>query len=209
MSKYIFSTLVFTILLPMSSFALFEGRLTYGPYLTSGDPVSDICGGNALCTGTLPGKLPLPFMGADVLVKLPLIPFGFGMRYEKLTASGSSSNMDATANFNRTAVLINYRLIDTILHVGPIFSYGLSHTGSIEMSQSGTKILDYSTSSGESYTLGLEVGIKPLIIIPLKIGAEAGISQFKFKDAQDSLGSAPKDINLNGNYFKVFLGLDL
>jgi len=209
MSKYIFSTIVFTILLPMSSFALFEGRLTYGPYLTSGDPVSDICGGNALCTGTLPGKLPLPFMGADVLVKLPLIPFGFGMRYEKLTASGSSSNMDATANFNRTAVLINYRLIDTILHVGPIFSYGLSHSGSIEMSQSGTKILDYSTSSGESYTLGLEVGIKPLIIIPLKIGAEAGISQFKFKNAQDSLGSAPKDINLNGNYFKVFLGLDL
>lgn len=209
MSKYIFSTIVFTILLPMSSFALFEGRLTYGPYLTSGDPVSDICGGNALCTGTLPGKLPLPFMGADVLIKLPLIPIGFGMRYEKLTASGSSSNMDASASFNRTALLLNYRLIDTILHVGPIFSYGLSHSGSISMSQNGTQILDYSSSSGESYSIGLEVGIKPLIIIPLKIGAEAGISQFKFKNAQDSLGSTPKDIDLSGNYFKVFLGLDL
>jgi hypothetical protein len=209
MKKYLVSTLISTLLIPVSSFALFEGRLTYGPYLTSGDPVSDICSGNAACTGTVPSKLPLPFMGADVLVKLPLIPFGFGMRYEKLTASGSSSNMDATASFNRTALLVNYRLIDTILHVGPIFSYGLSHSGSIEMSQNGTKILDYSSSSGESYSLGLEVGIKPLIIIPLKIGAEAGISQFKFKNAQDSLGSTPKDIDLSGNYFKVFLGLDL
>ena len=79
----------------------------------------------------------------------------------------------------------------------------------VEMKQNGSKILDYTASSGESYSIGLEVGIKPLIIIPLKIGAEAGITQFKFKDAKDSLGSAPKDIDLSGNYIKVFLGLDL
>jgi hypothetical protein len=207
--KKLLSTLLVALLTPMSSFALFEARVTYGPYLTSGDPAGELCSGNALCSGTLPSKLPLPFMGVDALVKLPLIPFGFGLRYEKLTASGSSSNMEASASFNRTAVLVNYRLIDTILHVGPIFSYGISHSGGIEMKQNGTKILDYTASAGESYSVGLEVGIKPLIIIPLKIGAEAGISQFKFKDAKDSLGSAPKDINLSGNYLKVFLGLDL
>ena len=207
MKKLLMITLV--ALLPISSYALFEARITYGPYLTSGDPVSDICSGNASCTGTLPSKLPLPFTGADVLVKLPLIPIGFGLRYEKLSASGSSSNMEATATFNRTAVLINYRLIDTIISVGPIFSYGLTHSGSLSMKQNGSKILDYSASSGESYSLGIEAGIKPLIVIPIKIGAEAGITQFKYKNVTDSLGRAPKDINLGGNYIKVFLGLDL
>ena len=201
--------LLMIVLLPLSSYALFEARITYGPYLTSGDPVSDICSGNAACTGTLPSKLPLPFTGADVLVKIPLIPFGFGLRYEKLTASGSSSNMQADATFNRTAVLINYRLIDTIISVGPILSYGLTHSGSLSMSLNGNKILDYTASSGESYSLGIEAGIKPLIVIPLKIGAEAGITQFKYKNVTDSIGGAAKNIDLGGNYIKVFLGLDL
>jgi hypothetical protein len=209
MKKILVLPLLSLLLTPLSSFALFEARLTYGPYLTKGDPAGDICSGNVLCTGSLPGKLPLPFIGVDALVKLPLIPFGFGLRYEKLTASGSSANMEATAVMNRSAILVNYRLIDTILHVGPIFSYGLSHSGGIEMKQNGSKILDYTSNSGESYSIGIEVGVKPLIIIPLKIGAEAGITQFKFKDAKDSLGSAPKDIDLSGNYIKVFLGLDL
>ena len=209
MKKHLVSIFTFTILLPLSSFALFEGRLTYGPSMTSGNPISDICSGNASCTGTIPHQLPLPFMGADVLVKIPLIPFGFGMRYEKLSATGSSSNMDASANFNRTAFILNYRLIDTIVHIGPIMTYGLSHNGNMKISQTGNQILDYTSNSGESYSLGLEVGIKPLIIIPLKIGAEAGISQFKFKNAIDALGGPSKDIDLSGNYFKVFLGLDL
>ncbi len=204
--KKLLLALMFT---PLSSMALFEARATFGPTVPSGDPVSNLCSGNGLCTGTLPGKLALPFAGADVMVKLPLIPFGFGLRYEKLSASGSSSNMDVTASFNRTAVLLNYRLIDTILHVGPIASYGISHSGSISMNQSGGKIFDYSTSTGTSYSLGLEVGIKPLIIVPLTIGIEGGINQFKYTDAKDSLGSATKDIDLSGNYLKIFLGLDI
>lgn len=197
------------MLVPVSSFALFEARVTFGPAMTSGDPVSDICNGNAACTGALPGKLALPFTGADVLIKLPLIPFGFGLRYEKLSATGSSANMSATADFNRTAILLNYRLIDTILHVGPIFSYGISHSGSLSMSQNGTKVLDYSSAKGSSYSLGIEAGIKPLIVIPISIGVEAGLTQFKYTNATDSLGSTPKDIDLSGNYLKVFLGLDI
>ncbi len=204
--KKLLIVLMFT---PLTSMALFEARATFGPYVPSGDPVSNLCSGNAACTGTLPGKLALPFTGADVMVKLPLIPFGFGLRYEKLSASGSSSNMDATANFTRTAILLNYRLIDTILHVGPIASYGISHSGSISVNQSGTKILDYSASTGTSYSLGVEVGVKPLIVVPLTIGIEGGINQFKYTNAKDSLGSATKDIDLSGNYLKIFLGLDI
>ena len=191
---------------PLSAFALFEGRLTYGA-MGAKDALTEICTG--ICSGTVPGMVPLYGMGADVLVKLPLIPFGFGMRYEKLALSGTTTDMTADATFNRTAVLVNYRLIDTIIHIGPIFSYGISHSGGIKMSQNGNPLIDYTSNSGESMTLGLEVGIKPLIIIPLKIGAEAGISQAKLKDATDSFGNTNKTIDLSGYYMKVFLGLDL
>ncbi len=209
MKKIIFASIVSSILIPASSFALFEARATFGPQMPSNNAVSDICSGNSNCTGVLPDKFALPFMGADALVKIPLVPFGFGLRYEKLSASGSSSNMDAKADFNRTAILINYRIIDTILHVGPIASYGISHSGNISMSQNGTKILDYTAGTATSYSVGIEVGVKPLIILPLKIGAEAGISQFKYTGATDTLGGAAKDIDLSGNYIKVFLGLDI
>jgi hypothetical protein len=209
MKNLIFSSLVVLFLMPATSFALFEARMTFGPQMPSGDTVSELCNGNANCTGTLPDKLALPFTGADAIVKIPLVPFGFGVRYEKITASGSSSNMDANVDFNRTAILINYRIIDTILHIGPIASFGISHSGSIGISQNGTKILDYTSGAGTSYSVGLEVGIKPLIVLPLKIGAEAGISQFKYTGATDTLGGAAKDIDLSGNYVKIFLGLDI
>ena len=194
------------LLTPMSAFALFEGRLTYGA-MGAKDALTEICTG--ICTGSVPGMVPLYGMGADVLVKLPLIPFGFGVRYEKLSLSGTTSDMTAEAQFNRTAVLVNYRLIDTILHVGPIFSYGINHSGGIKMTQNSNSLMDYTSNTGESMTLGLEVGVKPLIVIPLKVGAEAGISQAKLKDATDSFGNTNKTIDLSGYYMKVFIGLDL
>ncbi len=194
------------LLTPMSAFALFEGRLTYGA-MGAKDALTEICTG--ICTGTVPGMVPLYGMGADVLVKLPLIPFGFGVRYEKLSLSGTTSDMTAEAQFNRTAVLVNYRLIDTILHIGPIFSYGINHSGGIKMTQNSNSLMDYTSNTGESMTLGLEVGVKPLIIIPLKVGAEAGISQAKLKDATDSFGNTNKTIDLSGYYMKLFIGLDL
>lgn len=194
------------LLTPMSAFALFEGRLTYGA-MGAKDALTEICTG--ICTGSVPGMVPLYGMGADVLVKLPLIPFGFGVRYEKLSLSGTTSDMTAEAQFNRTAVLVNYRLIDTILHIGPIFSYGINHSGGIKMTQNSNSLMDYTSNTGESMTLGLEVGVKPLIVIPLKVGAEAGISQAKLKDATDSFGNTNKTIDLSGYYMKVFIGLDL
>lgn len=191
---------------PVSSFALFEARLTYG-LNGSKDALTEVC--NGICTGSVPGMVPLYGLGADAIVKLPLIPIGFGVRYEKLSLTGSTSDMSAEANFNRTALLLNYRLIDTILHVGPVFTYGLSHSGGIKMNQNGSALVDYTSDKGESMTLGLEVGVKPLIILPLKVGAEAGITQIKLKDATDTFGNTAKDIDLSGHYIKVFLGLDL
>jgi len=193
-------------LLPLSSFALFEARITYG-LNGAKDALTEVCQG--VCTGEVPGMVPLYGLGADAIVKLPVIPFGFGLRYEKLGLNATSSNMEGKADFTRTAILVNYRIIDTILHVGPIFSFGVVHNGSLSIKQNGGAILDYSSSTGESYSLGLEVGVKPLIIIPLAVGAEGGVTHIKMKNATDSQGHADKDFDLSGYYLKVFLGLDI
>ena len=193
-------------LLPLSSFALFEARLTYG-LNGAKDALTEVCQG--ICTGQVPGMVPLYGLGADAIVKLPIIPFGFGLRYEKLGLNATSPDMEGHADFTRTAALLNYRIIDTILHIGPIFSYGLAHTGSLSVKQNGSPVIDYSATSAESYSLGLEVGVKPLIVIPLAVGAEGGVTQIKLKNATDNQGHAAKDIDLSGYYLKVFLGLDI
>jgi hypothetical protein len=198
--------LVILLFAPISAFALFEARVTYTG-LVGKDALSQACG--SVCTGTVPGMLPLYGLGADALVEIPMVPFGFGLRYEKTALSASTSSITADANLTRTALLVNYRLLDTIVHVGPIFSFGLSHSGGIKISQNGGALLDYTSDKGESATLGLEVGVVPLIVIPIKVGAEAGLSHIKLKDAKDALGNASKDIDLSGYYLKIFLGLDI
>lgn len=201
--KYVLMTLLF---FPISSWALFEARLSYTG-LVSKDAVADVCTG--VCTGTIPGMVPLYGLGADAIISLPLVPFGFGLRHEKLALSGSTSNMSAEANLTRTAVLMNYRLIDTIIHFGPIASYGLSHTGGMKISQNNSTLLDYSATSATTYSLGLELTVKPLIVIPIIVGAEAGYMGAKMNNVRDSVSGNSKDIDMSGTYMKVFLGLDI
>lgn len=198
---------VLIFLLPLSSQALFEARLTYGA-VTSKDAISEACK-SGICGSSIPGMVPLGGMGADAIFSPPLTDFGFGLRYEKLDLSATSGGLEGNLNMTRTAAVVNYRLFNTIVHLGPIFTYGLSHSGSMSMKLNGGGIMDYSGSKATSYSLGFEVGVKPLIVIPLKVGAEAGYQSTKFEGMSDSLGGANKDVDLSGTYLKVFLGLDI
>lgn len=197
----------FIFLLPLSSNALFEARLTYGA-ITSKDAISEACN-SGICGSSVPAMVPLGGMGADAIFSPPLTDFGFGLRYEKLDLSATSGGLEGKLNMTRTAAVVNYRLFNTIVHLGPIFTYGLSHSGGMSMKLNGGGIMDYSGTKATSYSLGFEVGVKPLIVIPLKIGAEAGYQSTKFEGMTDSLGGANKDVDLSGTYLKVFLGLDI
>jgi hypothetical protein len=197
---------LFILLTPLASQALVEARLTYGG-LGSKDFATDACG--VLCTpGNVPAVVPFMGTGADVIIKLPLIPFGFGVRYENLGIGATTSNAELTANIERMAVIINYRIIDTILHIGPIATVGLTTKTKAKVTESGITRADYDSSSAESMSLGLEVGIKPLIVIPIAVGAEAGYHHLKVKNATNSISGTSSDLDLSGGYLKLFLGLD-
>ena len=209
MKKQILSSLfTITLFLPMSSWALFEARASYG-LLTSKTSISDVCQGNCLLPSNAPGIVPTYGTGIDAILKLPLVPLGFGLRYENMGLSTSSSTIDAKLTYSRTAILINYRLIDTIVHFGPILSYGISHTGSFTIKESGVTKVDLSPSSITSYSIGLELEVKPLIVVPIIVGAEAGYMGYNWKDATNNVNNTTKSVDLSGTYIKVFLGLDI
>ena len=86
---------VFAISTPLSSWALFEARLTGG--VTQAKPdLKDICTGSCSNPSGLGDITSVPGVGLDAIVKLPLIPFGFGLRYEglKMTADQGSYNTE-------------------------------------------------------------------------------------------------------------------
>lgn len=204
------STLLFALVmsLPLSSWALFEARLTYGS-LASQQDLSSICQGSCASPSSAPAIVPTFGLGADAIIKLPLFPIGFGVRVEDMKLSTSTSSIDAEIKYNRTALLLNYRFIDTIVHFGAIASVGLSHTGSMTIKESGSTRVDISAGSPASYSLGLELGVKPLIIVPITVGAEAGYMSFKWGQSTNSVDGTTKDVDLSGTYLKVFLGLDI
>jgi hypothetical protein len=197
---------LFVLINPLTSHALVEARLTYGG-IGSKEFATEACG--ALCTASnIPAVVPFMGTGADLIIKLPLIPFGFGVRYEKLGIGTNSSTVEVAANIEQISAIINYRFIDTILHVGPIATLGLSHKSQLKVTESGIPRVDYDATNAQSASVGLEVGIKPLIVIPIAIGAEAGYQLLKIKDAKDSISNTSKDLDLSGGYMKLFLGLD-
>jgi hypothetical protein len=194
--------LIATGLVSQPAHALFEARLTYG--LLGSNP--DL--GAMFNTGaSLPSLTPTYGLGADVIVSPPFFPIGFGLRYESMGVTASSSGNDFKANYTRTALLVNYRLIDTLLFLGPIFSYGLSHSGEIKVVQNGTETSNFSSSNMTSYSAGLEAGVK---LVGLRLGAEVGYEDFRWKDAKDSHSNAAnQDINMSGTYAKVLLGFGI
>lgn len=204
--KFVFFAALTSV--PTSAWALFEARLTYGS-LVSQQSLTDICQGSCTAPSDAPSIVPTFGLGADAIVNLPFVPVGIGIRYEDMKLSTSSANIEADLKYKRTALLINYRLIDTILHVGPIASIGISHSGSMNLKEGGTERINLSSGSVSSYSLGLEVGAKPLIVIPIKIGAEAGYMMYDWGKMTNSVDGTQKDINLSGYYLKVFLGLDI
>lgn len=208
--KNIFSKMILiaTILAPLSSWALFEARLTYGG-LNSTQAYSSVCEGSCASPASSPSVAPTYGMGADAILKLPFIPVGLGVRYENMGLSASASTIDVDVKYSRTALLINYRLIDTIVHFGPIASYGVSHTGSMTIKEGGITRVDLAPTTMTSYSVGLELEVKPLVVIPLVIGVEGGYMGFNWKGVTNSIDSTNKDVDLSGAYLKLFLGLDI
>lgn len=193
------------IFFSQTTLALTELRLTYG-VLGTKDFATEACG--SYCSSTPPGAIPLTGLGADLIISPPLIPFGFGVRYEKVGLSAALSGISVDSSIERVAVLINYRFIDTIVHFGPILSLGISTQSDLKISDNGTPSVHYTSTTSDSASAGLELTVKPLIVIPISVGLEGGYQYLNVRKAVDSLHNNTKDIDLSGIYFKALLSLD-
>lgn len=192
-----------TTLLSTQAHAIFDLKLTYG-LLGSNPGFSNLYNGST----SVPSIVPTYGLGADAVVHLPLMPFGFGLRYEDMGLSATSGSLEFKADYKRTAVLVNYRLIDTLIYLGPIFTYGISHSSNnIKATENGTQVSNFTAGSASSYSIGVEAGVK---LVVFSVGAEVGYEDMRWKDAKDSTGTlSNRDINMSGTYAKVMLGFGI
>lgn len=182
--------------------AIIELRATYG-MLASKPDLSKLYNG----TSELPTIVPNYGGGADLLLFLPFGSTGLGVRYEDLGLKASQDGLEFKSKATRTAVLLSYRLINTILHIGPIFSYGISHSGNMTVEQGATKY-DWKPESVTSYSAGLEAGLG---LGPFVLGAETGYQSMQWKTTTDKSGTSTNtpDINMSGTYVKAYFGFGI
>ncbi|MCB0365091.1 MAG: hypothetical protein H6624_10235 [Bdellovibrionaceae bacterium] len=167
--------------------ALIQLRASYGLNTVKPDQI-----------GSYPTLSKLTGFSADLIVSPPLFPFAFGVRHEILGAEESNSYGKLSVDMTRTSALVSFRLIDTLIFVGAIGSYGLSHGGdqTLEISGGGKTTADIDTSG--SYSIGVEAGMK---LVGFLVGAEVGYLGLE-------IGEGANKQKLDGAYTKVHVGLD-
>lgn len=186
----------------LSAHALIEARVSYG----LGDKsiaVQELCSN---CTSQASVNKNFSGLGADGLIKLP-VPYlpAFGVRYESLGTQKSSEELDLNLSYSRTALLIQWRPIDSTFYFGPTLSYGLSHSFNAKAREQEIEKANMNSKSAESYSAGIEGGFK---VIDFLIGAEVGYNELQWNKAKDASGNL-QDINLSGAYGKLILGFSI
>lgn len=196
--------LVLCLLAFNSAHALFEARLTYGVLGSKPDLASIYNGATAV-----PAIAPNAGIGFDAIFVVPVVGIGGGLRYENMGFNASSSGLEYKSQVTRTSLIVNYRLIDTVMYLGPIATLGMSHSNNIKWtdSNSGTKA-DFTPDSASSYSLGLEAGVG---LLGFLVGAEAGYQNMKWNRVKDSTGTitSTPDLDMSGTYIKLVLGFGI
>ena len=214
-SKVLLLTILVSIF-PQAN-ALVDLRVGYG--LNNGNPSQFNSAMDSLNPG-YPAAKSMTGFNLDAILSLPLVPFGFGIRYESLSASAnqnfaaSSAALASKFTFDRLALLVNYHIIDTLVYFGPLATYGITNTSKLnidcDLCSPATHIASQA-SSVTTYSVGVEGGLKLLL---LRVGAELGYASFTGKDyayngANFSSAGSNVKIEMNGLYAKVLLGIGI
>lgn len=202
MSKFL--VFLIALLTINSANALVEARLSYG-LLGSKPDLAAIYNG----TTEVPAIVPNMGVGFDALFIIPIVGLGGGIRYENLGFTASSNGLEYKSQITRTSLVVNYRIINTLMYLGPIATLGMSHSNNIKWSDSNTGIsADLTPDSASSYTVGLEAGVSLLGFI---IGAEAGYQNLKWnslKDSKNVITTTP-NLDMSGTYAKIMFGFGI
>ncbi len=137
----------------------------------------------------------------DIFFDLPVIPFGVGLRHEWIKQDQSSGGSEWDIDAKNISVLVDWRLLDTLVYVGPIVGIGYP-TAEVDFKTAGVESSDKIKSGQPSYSIGLEAGVKLSKFI---VGAEAGYSSVKFD--QTSTQNVKTRVDLTGFYGKIMAGL--
>ncbi len=173
--------LLTTLFVAHSAHALFELRAGYGVQT----PADDNVNGSTLTS--------MAGFNLDAIVELPLLPFGFGLRYENLGSEVEIPLVGTVdSSFERTSLLVNYRIIDLFAYFGLIGTIGFVNDFKVEV-PGATSELDASLT----YSAGVEGGVSLGLIM---LGAELG---YMVADV-DGNGL---EADLSGVYAKALVGV--
>jgi hypothetical protein len=175
-------------------------ELRAGAGLTAADPDAFENKVNTVSNGGLNSD-EIEFFNGDVFFDLPAVPIGVGARYEWANQKQSANNTEWDLDVNNLSLLVDWRIIDTLVYVGPIVTIGypwadLKFTGGGSSSSNNIK------GDQLSYGAGLEAGVK---FSRFMVGAEAGYQSLELEASNNSNTNAK--IDLSGFYGKVLVGL--
>ncbi|MCB0368724.1 MAG: hypothetical protein KDD45_04570 [Bdellovibrionales bacterium] len=197
--------LFITLLGFQSANALVEARLSYG-LLSSNPDLATIYNG----TTSVPSVVPNMGLGVDAIFVVPIIGIGGGLRYENLGFTASSNGLEYKSQLTRTSLVVNYRIINTLMYLGPIATVGVSHSSNIKWTDSNgaTSSADLTPDSTSSYSVGLEAGLGLMGFI---VGAEVGYQNLKWNTLKDSKGTitTTPDLDMSGTYAKIMFGFGI
>ena len=180
--------------------ALFEVRAGYG--ILSSKP--DFSG---FYSGATPAATPNEGLTLDAIATVPLVGIGGGLRMENMKISYDNSALGISNQLSRTSLIVNYRIINTLIYLGPIFTYGLSHTNSVKLTSSDVELSNISSNKVSSYSLGVEGGAS---LLGFMVGAELGKLAMSYKNATDSINPTHvHNLDMSGTYAKIFVGFGI
>ena len=141
--KKLLCTFVATFILWQPAQAIVELRAGYGV-----NQLSDF----EINTGTNYDVAGFAGFNLDAIVELPMVPFGFGLRYESMGFDMQLGNQTGSADFERTSLLVNYRIIDLFAYFGFIGSIGFANE--VTLKTGGLITAGTTYDSSPTYSVG-------------------------------------------------------
>lgn len=185
-----------------ASHALIELKAGYSQFSTSPGTLNDQFPGN-------PKISQMQAISFDVMGNVPLMPVGLGVRHEMFSRKESDGGLRSEIDWKRTSILVNKRLIDTVMYLGPVATVSFASDFKYS-SDSGATTTNYKTESQLTATAGVEAGFKLAL---LSLGAEIGYLHAPVGELRDSAGVAVTNasgskinVDLSGPYMRASVG---
>lgn len=202
-----------------ASFSLAAFVAAISLFASTSEALIEVKGGYSMHT-TAPGGLnnnfpsnpkveQLQSISIDVMGNVPLMPVGLGVRYETLKRNETGTGVGSEVDWTRTSILVNKRLIDTLVYLGPIATFSVASDFKYRSTTAGVRT-DYKSDSALNITAGIEAGAKLLL---LRVGAEVGYLYAPMGELKTSAGVPVTDANgskvtfdMSGPYARVVVG---